>query len=174
MRLRPVDQVVDELLQRDPAARGFLGRRVVADLTEPLPLPQRLAFPLIEDLDVDGDLHLALRDVGALLAGLVRDRYVGVVANDLAAHHGVRVALPREPEPEPALECFEHRIVHFLRQRRFGGLIVEGQNGNGLDVGQTAAGEAIETPAGRDGQGANGARAKSQDRAPRPYRPGPP
>ena len=143
MRLRPVDQVVDEPLERDLAARGFLRRRVVADLTEPLPLPQGLAFPLVEDFDVDGDLDLAPRDVGALLARLVRDRYVGVVADDLAAHHRVRVALPREPEPEPALERFEHRVVHFLRQRRLGGLVVEGQYGDGLDVRQPAAGEAV-------------------------------
>src|SRR5213076_3547796 len=102
LRLRPVDQVVDELVQRDPAARGFLGRRVVADLTEPLPLPQRLAFPLSENLDVDGDLDLALRDVGAALARLIRDRHVGVVTGDLATHHRVRVALPRDTESAPA------------------------------------------------------------------------
>src|SRR5205814_1425452 len=82
----------------DPPTRDFLGGRVVADLAEPLPLPQRLAFPLIEDLDVDSDLHLALRDVGDARARLIRDRHVGVVADDLPPYHGVRVALPREPE----------------------------------------------------------------------------
>src|SRR5437899_2042162 len=130
--------------------------------------------PAADRTDVEGDLDLAPRDVGALLARLVRDRYVGVVADDLAAHHRVRVALPREPEPEPALERFEHRVVHFLRQRRLGGLVVEGQYGDGLDVRQPAAGEAVQAPAERDGQRATGARAKSQDRAPRPYRPRPP
>src|SRR6266850_640320 len=171
---RAVVQGVDELLESDLAARGFLGRRVVAGLTEPLPLPQRLAFPLIENLDVDADLDLALRDIGAALARPVRCRHIGVVAGDLAAHHRVRVALPRDAEPEPTLERFEHRVVHFLRERRLGGLVVERQDGDGLDVRQAAAGEAVQAAAEREAERANGARAKSQDRAPRPCPPRPP
>src|SRR5439155_269299 len=134
-------------------------------------LDQRLAFPLIEDLDVDGDLHLAPRDVGASLPRLIHERYVGIVAADLAAYDRVRVALPRDPQAEPTLERLEHRVVHFLRQRRFGGLVVEGQDGDGLDVGQPAAREAVQAPAEREGQRANGARAKSRDRAPPPCPP---
>jgi len=39
--------------------------------------------------------------------------------------------LSRDPQAEPTLERLEHRVVHFLRQRRFGGLVVEGQDGDG-------------------------------------------
>ena len=121
-------------MQGDLAAGRLLWRLVFAHLAQSLPLPQRFPGALIEDLDVDRDLHLAAGHVGAALAGEERQRDVGLVADDAAAHHGVGVALGRGPQPEPALERLQHRVVHFLGERRLRGLVVERQDGDGPDV----------------------------------------
>src|SRR2546422_9393195 len=91
----------------------LLRRLVLTDLGKALLLPQRLALALVEDLDVDGDLHLTLGHVGAALAGLKGDRHVGVVADHLAAHHRVGVGLARRPQPRSE----ERRVGKECRSR---------------------------------------------------------
>src|SRR5207302_2297499 len=128
--LRSVNQVPYQLLQGDLAAVRFLRGPVLAHLAEPLPVPQRLAFALVQDLHIDGNRDLALRDVGASLPRLERERHVRIVAGDFVPHHGVGVVFARRVEPEPALERLEHGMVYFLGERGLGGLIVERQDGD--------------------------------------------
>src|SRR5207244_13455665 len=68
----------------------------------------------------------------------------------------------------------EHGMVHLLGERGLGGLVVEGQNRDGLDVREPAAVESVETAREREGERANDARAKSRDRTPRSCPPRPP
>ena len=89
---------------------------------------------LVHDLDVYGELHLPLGDVDGPLTRLDRDRDVGIVAHHAAVHERVGVLLRCHAESEPALEGLANRLADFLRQRGFGGVVVEGQDRDGLDV----------------------------------------
>src|SRR5207247_2123234 len=146
------------------AAVRLLRRLVLTDLGKALLLPQRLALALVEDLDVYGDLHLTLGHVGAALAGLKRDRHVGVVASPPSPPHRVGVAPAGRPQPEAALERLEDRVVDVLGERRLRRLVVERQNRDGLDVRQAAAGEAVDARREREGEGASDGRARWRDR----------
>src|SRR5439155_4217976 len=84
--LGAVDQVVDQLLQGDFAARRLLRWRVLAHHRQALPLPECLPFALIDQLDVDRDLHLPPGDVRAPLTGRERERDVRIVAHHAPAH----------------------------------------------------------------------------------------
>src|SRR5205814_9956993 len=84
----------------------------------------------------------------------------------LAPAHGGGVVPARRTVPEPSLERLEHRIVHFLGERGLGGLVVERQDGDRLDIRQAAAFEAVHAPRQRDREGASGACATSPNRTP--------
>jgi len=58
------------------------------------------------------------------------------------------------------LQRFAHRITDFLGEGGFDGLVIERQDGDGLDVGrEAAAGEAVEAGAEEERDAANGDRA---------------
>ena len=104
-----------------------------------------MAVALIDDFDVDGELHLTLRHVDVADTGLDHDGDVGVVAGDAAAHDRVRRLLTREPQPQPTFHRFADGGIHFLGKHGLGGVIIERQDSDGADVGQSAAAEVIET-----------------------------
>src|SRR5207244_12743710 len=109
-------------------------------------------------------VHWWFGDVGGTLARWKRARHVGVVAHHLAAHHRVRVFFARRSQPEATLERLEHRVVDLFGERRLRRLIVERQDGDGLDVRQAAAGEAVDARREREGERASDGRARSRDR----------
>ena len=90
--------------KRELASLGFLRRRVLAHHQEALTLPQGLAVLLIDDLDIHGDLHLALRDIGAADARLERDGDVRVVVHDAPADDRVGVGLRGRAQAEAPLD----------------------------------------------------------------------
>src|SRR2546428_7959678 len=78
------------------------------------------------------------------LARLEREWHVRFVAHDAPAHDGVGVGLGGGAQPESPLEGLEHRVVDFFGQGRLRRLVVKRQDGDGPDVGQASAREAVE------------------------------
>src|SRR5256886_13668901 len=62
------------------------------------------------------------------------------------------IFLAGDAEPVASLEGLEHGIVHLFGERRLGGLVVERQDGDRLDVGQAAALEAVRSGERRVGE----------------------
>src|SRR5256885_1008916 len=86
---------------------------------------------------------------------------------------GMGVAHRRGGQAEPPLKGLEHGVVDLLGQSRLRRLVVERQDGDGLDVGQAAAGKAVEAGGERQSARATGGGAPAPGRWP-PRGPPPP
>src|SRR5690349_11213520 len=100
LRLRSLDDIVNDLLNRLAAALGFGALVVVAFAAHALPLEQHPSVRLLNNLDVDGDLEPAagadgLRGVRAHSHG-----HVDIVRADHTAHDGVGAILRRVTNTE--------------------------------------------------------------------------
>jgi hypothetical protein len=78
------------------------------------------------------------------LTGLDDHGDVRLVAHDAPPDDGVGIGLARGTQAEPALESLQNGVVHFLGQRRLWGLVVEWEDGDGLDVREAAPGKTVE------------------------------
>ena len=111
---------------------------------------------MIQDLHIDGELHLAPGHVQLSLPGLDREGHTRLVAHHPAPHQRIGCRLARHAEPEPPLQRLTHGLTHLLRECRLGGVVVERQNGHRFDVGQEAAAEPVGARGEPEAHGANG------------------
>src|SRR5256885_375394 len=81
LRLRPVDDLLDQLRERELASVLLRRGIVITVHGETLPLPYGGAFALVHDLDVHDDLHLTLGHRHLPDAGLHALWHVGIVAH---------------------------------------------------------------------------------------------
>jgi hypothetical protein len=171
LRLRTVNDVGDELLERDPPALGFRRGLVRTLHGESPPRPQCFAVARFHDFDVDRENHDALGDFRLTLSRAEGAWHVRVVAGHPAAHDSVRRGFAGEPQAQTIFDGFANGVIDVARQRRLGGEIVERENGNRFDVGtEAAAREAIGAGSSDQRERANRADARDPEENRQPYR----
>ena len=143
LRLRPIHDLRHELVDRDLAPFSIGWWSVLSLDRESLPSPHGRPVPLVDDFDVDNELHFTFGHRGRAHARQNRKWYIGVVSHDAATDERIGRLFSSDPESQAPLERLTYSLAHLLRQRWLRGVVFERKDRDGFDVGECAALESV-------------------------------
>lgn len=132
-----------ELVDRDLAPFSIGWRRVLSVHRESLPFPHGRAVPLVDDFDVDNEVHFPFGHRGRAHARQNRKWDIGVVSHDAPTDERIGRLFGGDAESEAPLERLPNSLAHLLRERWLRGVVFEWKDRDRLDVGKRAALESV-------------------------------